>query len=269
MPRGLLIGGGVVVVIIVAAVILLVSSLDSLIEAAVEKIGSQVTGVTVELDEAEVSTTSGQGALRGLTVGNPKGFKTPSAMRLGEVSLSLDLGSIQSDTVLIKEIVVAAPEITYELSSDGSNIDAIRRNVEANTAGGGTSQSSGDEGGKKMVIENLYVRGAKVQVSATVLGGQTVGATLPEIHLTDIGKDEGGTDAGQIIDEVLAAVGGALGKTVGSPDLGGAVDKLKDAAAGAGEQATEKLEGVTEGAGKALEDAGKEAEGALKKLMGR
>jgi hypothetical protein len=43
----------------------------------------------VRLNEAEVSATSGQGALLGLTIGNPKGFKTDSAFRLGEISLTL------------------------------------------------------------------------------------------------------------------------------------------------------------------------------------
>ena len=78
----------------------------------------------MRLNEAAVSATSGQGALRGLSVGNPKRFKTPTAFELDEISLTLDIGSITSDPIVIKEIVVSAPRVTYELGPQGSNIDA-------------------------------------------------------------------------------------------------------------------------------------------------
>jgi hypothetical protein len=66
--------------------------------------------VKVRLNEAAVSANSGQGTLRGLSVGNPKGFKTPTAFELDEISLTLDIGRITSDPIVIKEILgVAAP----------------------------------------------------------------------------------------------------------------------------------------------------------------
>jgi hypothetical protein len=87
MKRWLLIGGGLVIVVI-AGLFYLYSSLGSLIKAAVEKYGSEITQAKVRLNAAEVSATSGTGALRGLYVGNPQGFKTPSAFKLGEISLT-------------------------------------------------------------------------------------------------------------------------------------------------------------------------------------
>ena len=71
----------------------------------------------------------GKGAIRGFLVGNPAGFETPSAFKLGEVSVSLDIGLLSSDTFRIYEIVIAAPEVTYECKSDGSNLETLKRNV--------------------------------------------------------------------------------------------------------------------------------------------
>ena len=68
MKRWLLIGGGVgagLILVVVIVLFFVVSSLDSLIKVAVEKYGSEITQVDVRLKEAEVSVTSGQGALRG------------------------------------------------------------------------------------------------------------------------------------------------------------------------------------------------------------
>jgi hypothetical protein len=66
-----------------------------------------------------------------LVLAIPKALKPPSAFELGEISLTLDIGTIRSDSVSIKEIVVSAPQVTYELGPDGSNIDAIKRNANA------------------------------------------------------------------------------------------------------------------------------------------
>ena len=134
MKRWLLIGGGLVgglIVVIAIVLFFVVSSLDSIIKAAVEKYGSEVTQVEVRLDKAKVSITSGEGSLRGLTVGNPEGFKTDRAFSLGEISVALDVGTVTQNPVVIKEIVILAPEVTYELGSGGSNIDVILRNVNA------------------------------------------------------------------------------------------------------------------------------------------
>ena len=59
MKKGLLIGG-VLVVAIVIGVITFISSVESLIKAAVEGVGSKVTGVSVSLDKATVSASSGR-----------------------------------------------------------------------------------------------------------------------------------------------------------------------------------------------------------------
>ena len=176
MKRWLLIGGSLVggLMVVIAIVLLyVVSSLDSIIKAAVEKYGSEVTQVEVRLDKAKVSITSGEGSLRGLTVGNPEGFKTDRAFSLGEISVALDVGTVTQDPVVIKEIVISAPEVTYELGPGGSNIDTIQRNVNA-YAGTGKGKAKEkapsmdpDKEGRKLIIQNLYVKKGKVNVSAT------------------------------------------------------------------------------------------------------
>jgi hypothetical protein len=252
MKRWLLIGGGIIV-IIVAGVFYLYSSLGSLIKMAVEKYGSEITQAKVRLNEAEVSATSGTGALRGLYVGNPEGFKTASAFKLGEISLTLDVGSITSDPVIIKEIVVSAPEVTYELGPQGSNIDAIKRNVDGYLKAAGTQKEpektakSEKEPGRKVVIENLYIRNGRVTIGSTI-SDKTMTAPLADIHLSNIGKQKGGATPGEVADKIITALGQSANSAVASVDtsvvLGEAKKQFAATTGGVEEKGKEALGGV-------------------------
>jgi hypothetical protein len=242
MKRWLYIGGGVVLGILIIVAIglyFLLSSLDSIVKAAVEKYGSAMTQAKVELDEVEIELTSGKGALRRLTVGNPPGFKTERALSLGELALQLDAGSVTKDTVVIKEIAITAPEVTYEFGLKGSNLDALKQNVDAYGAKGkdkskpADSATKTDDGGKKLVIDHLYIRNGRVNVSATELQGKTANTSLPDIHLTDIGKKAGGATAAEVAEQVLAAIGREAARAATKTEIGGLMDKAKGGAAGA------------------------------------
>jgi uncharacterized protein involved in outer membrane biogenesis len=256
------------VVIVAAGVFFLLGSLDSLIKEAIEEYGPPIVQADVKLKEVEISATDGMGALRGLVIGNPKGFETPSAFELGEISLSLDVATVTEDVIVIKEINIKAPQVTYELGADGSNIDAIKRNVDSfvgPSAGGEQSASSDDGKGPKLVIEKLNITGGKVNVSATMLKGKTLSAPLPDIHLKDIGKDKGGASPGQVVERILASVKDGAGKAVGSLGLDKMLGSAKDAAAAAAAGAKDAAAGAADSATKAAGDA---ASG-LKKMFGK
>ncbi len=268
MKKGLLIGGGGLIVVIAAAVFFLVAGIDELVRVAVEEVGSEVTQVEVTLAKAEVAPTEGRAVLSGLRVGNPAGFETDSAFSMGAISVTIDAATVTQDPVVIKEIVITGPEVTYELGSDGSNIDAIKKNVARFGAGG----EKADSEGPKVVIEHLYVRGGKVNVSAVPLGGKSMTVPLPEIHLQDIGKDEGGASHGEVAQEVLAALTDRVGGFVTGLDLGGVFDGVKDvpdALKGLAGGAVDKAKDVGKSVTKGAEDAIKGAGDAAKKLFGK
>lgn len=256
--KKILIVVGALVVLAVVGVLVLVGSLGAVIKSAVQKFGSDATGAEVTLADADLSVTSGEGSLKELVIGNPQGFNTDSAFRLGEIGLKLDTASLSSDTIVVKEILIAGPEVTYELGGSGSNIGKIQQNVDAYVkqfTGGGGGKSGGDKtptadepaadsgGGKKIVVENLIIREGRINVSATFLGGKKVGTTLPAVHLTDLGKSEGGLSPEELTGEILDAMTSGVTDAVAGLDLGGMADKAKDA-----------VDGAVEGAGKAIKD---------------
>ena len=274
MKRGLLIGSGVVVLAIVGGVFYVLSSLDTLIKDAVETYGSDVTKAEVKLAEVDLDLTSGKGALRGLMVGNPEGFETPSAFQLGAISVMVDIGATSGDKIVITEIVIDKPGVTYELGGGGSNIDAIQKNVDAYMAqfgGGGKPAAKKDDAGDgpKLIIENLYVRGGTVNVSATILAGKTMTAPLPDIHLKDIGKEDDGASPAEVANEVLTSISDGATKAVAGLGIGKTLDSLKQSLEGATKGGTDALKKSVEGTTGSIKEGAGAVGGKIKGLFGK
>lgn len=269
MKKGLMIGGGVVgavIVIVIGVVTFLLSNLDGLVKDAVEKYGSEATQAVVSLDKVEISLTSGSGALTGLTVGNPAGFKTPSAFELGGISIKLDVNSVGQNPIIIKEIVISQPQVTYERGGATSNIAAIQKNVDAYSkrfGAGGAKKSNG--GGPKMIIENLYIRGGQISVSAGFLLGKKMTVTLPDIHLKDVGKENKGAAPAEVIQKVIGSLTKGIGSAVGKLGLEGLSKGVTEGVAGAAKTLQEGAGGIGGAVQEGVGDAGK----SLKKLFGQ
>src|SRR2546428_4039062 len=109
-----LISRGVVVLLVLLLVAVGVSIyfLGSIIKKGVETVGPQITRTELKLDSATLSLLSGSGKLNGLFVGNPPGFKTESAIKVGSVSVSVAPRSLFSDKIHVTQVNVQAPEIT-------------------------------------------------------------------------------------------------------------------------------------------------------------
>ena len=68
--------------------------------------------------------------------GQPRGYKTPSAINVGAASLALKPSSLLSDKIIIKSINVQGPEITFETDLKNNNLSKILANVQEATGGG-------------------------------------------------------------------------------------------------------------------------------------
>ena len=200
-----------------AGIYFLLTNLDHLIKVNVEKYGSLATATNVQLDNVQLTFSTGEGVLTGLSVGNPKGFSTPKSFYLGSISVQLDKNSIRSDgPIVIRQIIIDKPQVTYELLNNGSsNLQTIQNNAVAyaNSFQKGGGKAEGDpskpgsgQSARKIIIDELVMRNGQVAISQELLKGKQLSAALPEIHLTDIGKASGGATAGQVAQQLLSAV---------------------------------------------------------------
>ena len=263
--KKILIGLGVLVVIVAVGVFVLLGSLNDIVKAAVEKIGSDLTQTKVTLSDVNIEETSGKGTLRGFRVTNPDGFSDDDAFKFDEVSVTIDATSILSDPVIIKEIVVIGPEIIYEFGDSGTNLDRLNKNVQSKVGPGSSSSGGSSSEGRKFIIENLFLRNGKVAVQAPLLD-EKISVPLPTIHLTDIGKEGRGATPGDIADQTMEAILAGASKAVSNAkiDIGALTKSAGDAAKGAQEALEKAGSDAAEGASDAVESAGDAVKGILK-----
>ncbi len=200
----------------------LCNSLDAQVISAIRRYGPEITGVPISLSGAHISLVDGRAGLRGLIVGNPDGFRTRHALSFGEISIKLDMGSLTTDVIRIKEITLVTPEVTYEYASAGSNLERLQRNIEryVSQQHGEGKTSQGSASGKKLIIEHFYIRNGTVRVSAEILDGGAVSMALPDLHLQDIGEKSNGTTTGEAMRQILSPIVQQTGTSVASLGVG-------------------------------------------------
>ena len=230
IPRALVWSLAAVLVVAAGALWWLYASRDALIKAAIERFGPELAGVSVEVASVRLEPLDGRGSIKGLEIGNPKGFKAPHALSLGEMRLAVEPSTIASGVVHVKEISLEAPSITYEQGPGGDNLSAIERHIESYlpkpAAGrGGKAEKAAQE--RRFIVDRLEVRKARVSY------GGALAVELPDLQMRDLGKKSGGASAAEITREVWAAVtrqvaAAAPGALRGLEEKAkGAMDKLR------------------------------------------
>lgn len=187
--------------------------LDAAIKKGVETIGPELAKVDIKLDSVNLFLLSGSGSVSGFVVGNPEGYKTPWAINVGEASLAIQPSSLLSDKIVIRTVNVEAPQITFETDMRHNNLNKIISNIDEATGGGQQAGSkpaenkpAGSASGKKLEVDDFIIRGGKVNVSVTTLGGKSATVKLPEIHLKDLGRGPEGITAAELSKRVLVAI---------------------------------------------------------------
>ena len=109
------------IVVIVIAIFAAGPLLDKAIKKGVETFGPKLTKVDIKLESVSLSLFSGSGAIQGLVVGNPEGYKTPSAISVGETLLHqlTDAKAVGRLVIDLKAVLRTKP---------GSSDDVILRN---------------------------------------------------------------------------------------------------------------------------------------------
>ena len=230
--RRLFIGLIVLIVIFSGIFLWMFSQLNTLVESAIEETGTEITETNVEVDGVAITLTDGQAVIKGLTIANPLGYSENAAFSLSEISAVLDPDKTTRELVIIKELKIMDPVISYELGNLGSNIDTIRNAVNKNVGSGGGSASSFEP---RFIIDRLVI--GKGQIKLSAVNERDASTDFPEIRLNNIGAKQGGAtgaEIGEIIvseltQNALSIVArGALDKYLdeAKEDVKGAIDKL-------------------------------------------
>ena len=246
----------IAILLIVVALTMIGVYLNSMIKAGVEAVGPKITGTTVKLNAVDLSPFSGQARLKGLVVGNPPGFHTENSFKLADAKVKVDLKTALSNKLVIEEILIDGPEITYEGGPSDSNIGKIQQNIAtfgksvAPIDAAESKSPKKDPTQKKVQINDFILKNGMVTMSATMLKGQALTIPLPDIHLRDIGKESGGVTVQKAAAEVFAALNKSVVQAVASSGkllekgIGAAGEAAKGLGSEAGKTGSKAVEGI-------------------------
>ena len=248
------------ILVILGALLYYFLPLELIIKRAVNKYGSEVTGTSVNLSGFHINLKDGEAGVKEITIANPAGYKTKNAIELGNIDVKVDLKSITTDTIIIDQIVVNKPVISYEmLSLTQNNISDVINNINQYTAVTSSEpeepEAAKDEASsKKVIIKNVIISNGEINGAVTAAPDVVSAAIpLPTITLENVGEDSKGMTVGESIAFILDKLLSSVSTTVISSNLANlkdaanaAVDSAKGAASAAADSATEAATGAVD-----------------------
>ena len=213
-----------VVILIVAVIVAAPFMLKHAIMKAAPVVGQKVMGVPVSLGGTEISILKGKIHLDDINIGNPEGFKTDHAFKVKSINVEWEPKSVLSKLIVIKDITIDSPDIIFEQGLSGNNFGKIVDNLnkgkppaEKKEAEEPKKEAAGDdESNTKVVINSFLIKGGMINLSLPGMGSAAAPVPLPEIHLTDIGKEKQGASVQEVANQVFGALFDSLKKVLAS-----------------------------------------------------
>jgi hypothetical protein len=241
MKKWIIRGGIGVAALLIVAACAVFFMINSIVAKGVNTFGPKITKVDTRLGGASISVFSGKGELTDFFLGNPEGFSTPSAIKVGSVKVAVKPSSLLSDVIQVDEVNIQAPEITLEAGLSGSNLGKILDQIKgdaSNTAPNKTGDAT-QKSQKRIYIKDLVISGGKVHMSLKGLGGKSVTAPLPDIHLREIGSPTQGATMAEAFQRVLEEISGQAAKLASE-----GISTVKDAGGSVVDKASKAVEGI-------------------------
>ena len=210
---------GVLLIVVVGAVVYIAQNVNSLVENAIEDLGSKALGTTVRVASVDISLTEGRGTIKGLEIANPKGYDGPYLMQLDEITVDLDLDELSAETIVLERVLIDGARIAAIVKGkDDSNLQTLMDNLDT----GSSAAAETDAGGAEItvIIDQLDFVNAQATVDAVFLSEQ-VAIDVPDVHLSGIGRKEGGATAGEAAAALLKPITEAVVREMITRSLGG------------------------------------------------
>ena len=185
--------------VIVVAVVGVFLYLEPLVKTTVNTVGTKVVGTKVNLEGFRFSPFAGEAEIKGLSVANPEGYKTPDLINLGRIFVKVDVKSLLTDTIVVDEVSINGIGLTYEMPDlSTSNVMQIQQNIAKNTASTEApaevkeevveeKTSAQTKPAKNVIIKKVVVDGGSL-TAMIPLQPQSLTLNMPAIEIEGIGE---------------------------------------------------------------------------------
>ncbi len=191
---------GIVVLLVAGVVAYVALNSGNLVKDAIERLGPEYLGTDVHLDRVDLRLLEGEGEFFGLQIDNPDGYAGPFALRLGLITIALDIAQVSDQLVVIKEMQIDKAELGVVVKGTKTNLQRILDNLEDATV----AVDDSPEDDLKIIIDRFAFTNARTSVSSDVLGELEL--AIADVYLTDIGRKTDGATVAETLRQVLRPV---------------------------------------------------------------
>ena len=184
--------------------------LGAAVKALINNTAPLVLKTDVHVERVTARVFSGVFHIRNLRIGPPETFEA-NMFEMPELTVRLRPSSLFSDTIVIDEVTVRDPMLTYELKGLNSNFSALLAPFEKEPSDKEPAEKSP---AKKVAIGHFLFTGAKCRLA--IANGKGAVVPLPAIELSDIGKKNGGVTAIEALFEILKSISTGTVNAVGN-----------------------------------------------------
>lgn len=262
----------VVIVLVIVVVVLVHIFGNQALKTGIEKAATKTLNVGVSVADVDLSIVGGRVGLQNLIINNPPGYQHDRLLELKSAKIEVDVWSLLSDTVKIKEIKLDGANVVLEQKGLSNNIKDVMKSIPEK------DKQPAEPSGKKLHVDNLEITNTTVNVKLLPISGKadTLTLKLAPIKMTDIGGDNKLNTAALSGKVLLAIVKGIAEQGTGvlpKEMIGSLASELKrigdltGTLIGEGGEILETGKDAGKGALEAGKDVGETATGALKGLL--
>lgn len=202
--RGLLVLVGLVIVL----VIVLYFTINTIAAREIESAATDALGVETTVGAVRISLFEGRTEILDLDIANPTGYDGEFLV-LGDGVVGVNLGSLLSERVEVKEFTLKDIKLSLIQRADGSNVGAILDNINKGSSDKPSDDAPKDDSDpQKFIIDRLEVDNVQIAISVQPISDATKPSTvtIEQIVIEDIGKKENGVTMDKVSQIIVQSI---------------------------------------------------------------
>ncbi len=190
-------GAGLILIILVVVAVNLFA--DYAVRVGIESSATKTLNVGVSVSNVDLSIMAGKLALQNLLINNPPGYQHDKLLQLKNAEIEIDVKSLLSDVVNIREIKLDGVKVVLEQR------DISRNNLQDVITSIRSASKEGE--GKSLRVDNLEMSNITVQMKLPSVPAQddTITLELSPIRMTNLGRDNK-LDMADLSGEIVLAI---------------------------------------------------------------
>ena len=248
---------------IVGLVLVAYLSRNVIARGVVQSAASSILKVPVTIEAIDLDLFGADVTVKGIAVGNPKGYAPPHALTAKTLAVQLDAGGSSLEKLVVTRIALEDVDAWFMLDGTRTNISDIVNGMSDGEASAG-KPATGE--GIEVFIRTLELRNIAVHVSERPdVADVPVTARLDSVTARDISSRSAGSElAGQVASKAFEATMGAIVSDMGGRMPAAIAKGVGDSLASAGtvmkdvvgKAAQQVGEAATKGVGDAVKGIG-------------